>query len=176
MFTSKERQKQRTGRYGSSREDYLQELVTEFQKTTNEDSKCNIVAHLANFAYDPFNYEFFRKLNVIELFLDCLTEPCTKMVEYGMAGICNCCPDPANAAIIVENNGIRSIISCIFHTNRKIALYAVTALYFLCTPLTRAEIIIPSLIEQMKYFTENGSTDIQLKNTANAFLDKHLRT
>nr|ADE77524.1 unknown [Picea sitchensis] len=50
MFTNDERQKQRTGKYGTSREQYLQELVTEFQKTPNEESKEQIVAHLANFA------------------------------------------------------------------------------------------------------------------------------
>ncbi|KAI5065256.1 hypothetical protein GOP47_0019951 [Adiantum capillus-veneris] len=119
MFTNKERQRQRTGRYGSSRDDYLQELVTEFQKTANEDSKRNIVAHLANFAYDPFNYEFFRKLHIIDLFLDCLTEPCPKMVEYGVAGLCNCCPDPANSTIIVRNDGIPLIIACVSSSSGK---------------------------------------------------------
>ncbi|MCO5600004.1 hypothetical protein L7F22_054112 [Adiantum nelumboides] len=174
MFTNKERQKQRTGRYGSSREDYLQELVTEFQKTANEDSKCNIVAHLANFSYDPFNYEYFRKLHILDLFLDCLTEPSTQMVEYGVAGICNCCPDPANASIIVRNEGIPLIIACLSNPSGKTVLYAVTALYYLCTPLTRAGILVPAVVEQINNFAESTSTDIQLRNTAKAFVEKHL--
>ena len=32
-------------------------------------SKEEILANLANFAYDPINYEHFRKLNVVDLFL-----------------------------------------------------------------------------------------------------------
>ena len=33
------------------------------------ESKEEILANLANFAYDPINYEHFRKLNVVDLFL-----------------------------------------------------------------------------------------------------------
>lgn len=32
-----------------------------------------------------------KQLNVIELFLDCLTEPSEKLVEFGIGGICNAC-------------------------------------------------------------------------------------
>ena len=33
------------------------------------ESKLQILANLANFAYDPINYEYLRTLNVIELFI-----------------------------------------------------------------------------------------------------------
>ena len=33
------------------------------------ESKLQILANLANFAYDPINYEYLRILNVIELFI-----------------------------------------------------------------------------------------------------------
>ena len=33
------------------------------------DSRIQILANLANFAYDPINYNHMRKLNVIDLFL-----------------------------------------------------------------------------------------------------------
>eukprot|EP00252_Welwitschia_mirabilis_P005699 TRINITY_DN16232_c0_g1_i1.p1 TRINITY_DN16232_c0_g1~~TRINITY_DN16232_c0_g1_i1.p1 ORF type:complete len:119 (-),score=11.21 TRINITY_DN16232_c0_g1_i1:230-586(-) len=90
MFTNDARQKQRTGKHGTPRETYLQELVTEFQKTRSEETMERIVAHLVNFAYDPYNYDIFRKLNILELFLDCITEKNEKLVELGAAGICNC--------------------------------------------------------------------------------------
>lgn len=32
-------------------------------------SKEEILANLANFAYDPINYGHFRKLNVVDLFM-----------------------------------------------------------------------------------------------------------
>jgi hypothetical protein len=31
--------------------------------------KQQIVANLGNFAYDPINYEFIRRLNILDLFL-----------------------------------------------------------------------------------------------------------
>ena len=33
------------------------------------ESKLQVLANLANFAYDPINYEHLRKLNVVDLFL-----------------------------------------------------------------------------------------------------------
>ena len=32
-------------------------------------AKEEILANLANFAYDPINYDHFRKLNVVDLFM-----------------------------------------------------------------------------------------------------------
>ncbi|XP_062116822.1 uncharacterized protein LOC133830767 isoform X5 [Humulus lupulus] len=87
MFTNEKRQKERTGRYGTPRLQYLQELVTQFQNATNEETKERAVANLANFAYDPYNYSFLRQLNVLELFLDCITEPNEKLVEFGIGGV-----------------------------------------------------------------------------------------
>ncbi|KAH9725125.1 ARM repeat superfamily protein [Citrus sinensis] len=89
MFTNNQRQEERTGRSGTPRLQYLQELVSQFQNSTDEERKEKIVANLANFAYDPYNYTFLRQLNVLELFLDCITEPNEKLVEFGVGGICN---------------------------------------------------------------------------------------
>ncbi|XP_013002491.1 armadillo repeat-containing protein 7 isoform X5 [Cavia porcellus] len=41
---------------------YLQALVTEFQETESQDAKEQVLANLANFAYDPSNYEYLRQL------------------------------------------------------------------------------------------------------------------
>ncbi|RVW39399.1 Armadillo repeat-containing protein 7 [Vitis vinifera] len=77
------------------------------------ETKERIAANLANFAYDPFNYNFLRQLNVLELFLDCITEPNEKLVEFGVGGICNSCADPENAAVITNCGGIPLIIQCL---------------------------------------------------------------
>ncbi|CAN6468565.1 unnamed protein product [Victoria cruziana] len=113
MFTNDSRQLERTGKYGTPRKQYLQELVAQFQKTSDEESKEKIVANLANFAYDPYNYDFLRRLNVMELFLDCITEPNEKLIEFGVGGICNACVDPLNAQMIVQSGGIPLIIQCL---------------------------------------------------------------
>ncbi|XP_031324911.2 armadillo repeat-containing protein 7 isoform X3 [Camelus dromedarius] len=41
---------------------YLQALVTEFQETESQDAKEQVLANLANFAYDPSNYQYLRQL------------------------------------------------------------------------------------------------------------------
>jgi len=49
------------------------------------------LAHLANFAYDPINYEFIDRLNLIEFFLDILHmhDNNSKEFEFALGGICN---------------------------------------------------------------------------------------
>jgi hypothetical protein len=54
-------------------------------------AKTQVLAHLANFAYDPVNYEWLRKLHVLDLFIDMLTEENEQWKEFGMSGICNLC-------------------------------------------------------------------------------------
>lgn len=43
-----------------------------------------MLANLANFAYDPRNYEYLRQLQVLDLFLDMLTEDNETLVEFAM--------------------------------------------------------------------------------------------
>ncbi|XP_075759813.1 armadillo repeat-containing protein 7 isoform X2 [Pelodiscus sinensis] len=64
--------------------EYLQALVTEFQVTESPEAKEQVLANLANFAYDPKNYEYLRQLQVLDLFLDMLTEDNETLVEFAV--------------------------------------------------------------------------------------------
>uniref|UniRef100_A0A669QJG2 Armadillo repeat containing 7 n=1 Tax=Phasianus colchicus TaxID=9054 RepID=A0A669QJG2_PHACC len=64
--------------------EYLQALVTEFQVTDSPEAKQQVLANLANFAYDPRNYEHLRQLQVLDLFLDMLAEDNETLVEFAM--------------------------------------------------------------------------------------------
>lgn len=174
MFTNDQRQIERTGKFGTPRIQYLQEVVTQFQDTTNEESKERVVANLANFSYDPYNFSFLRQLNVLELFLDCLTEPNEKLVEFGAGGICNSCVDPANAAVIIQCGGIPLIIQCLSSPVRNTVSYALGALYYLCNSATKEEILKPEVIEVIQKFAAADTVNITFSNLANAFLDKHV--
>uniref|UniRef100_A0A8C9KUT4 Armadillo repeat containing 7 n=1 Tax=Serinus canaria TaxID=9135 RepID=A0A8C9KUT4_SERCA len=68
--------------------EYLQALVTEFQVTDSTEAKEQVLANLANFAYDPSNYEYLRQLQVLDLFLDMLTEDNETLVEFAMGKDC----------------------------------------------------------------------------------------
>ncbi|XP_035944605.1 armadillo repeat-containing protein 7 isoform X4 [Halichoerus grypus] len=69
---------------------YLQALVTEFQETESQDAKEQVLANLANFAYDPNNYQYLRQLQVLDLFLDSLSEENETLVEFaiGLTHVC----------------------------------------------------------------------------------------
>ncbi|XAR48644.1 hypothetical protein NMG60_11031527 [Bertholletia excelsa] len=174
MFTNSQRQEERTGKYGTPRLVYLQELVTEFQSSTGEESKEKIAANLANFAYDPYNYTFLRQqLNVLELFLDCITEPNEKLVEFGVGGICNACADPANGAIVTQCGGIPLLIQCLSSPVRNTVNYALGALYYLCNASNKEEILRPEVVDVIKRYAAAGAVSVSFSNLAQAFLDKH---
>lgn len=63
-----------------------------------------MLANLANFAYDPINYDHLHKLNVLDLFLDSLTESDPKLIEFALGGLCNCCPGTPleSSPIVIE--------------------------------------------------------------------------
>ncbi|KAF4398817.1 hypothetical protein G4B88_028180 [Cannabis sativa] len=174
MFTNDKRQKERTGRYGTPRLQYLQELVTQFQNATNEETKERVVANLANFAYDPYNYTFLRQLNVLELFLDCITEPNEKLVEFGIGGVCNSCAEPENAAIIIQHGGIPLAIQCLSSPVKNTVNSALGSLYYLCNNSNRGEVLKPEVIDLINRYATAEATSVSFSNLARAFLEKHV--
>ncbi|CAH9111859.1 unnamed protein product [Cuscuta epithymum] len=172
MFTNNKRQEERTGKYGTPRVQYLQELVSRFQNASDEETKEQVVANLANFAYDPFNYTFLRQLNIIELFLDCITEPNEKLVEFGIGGICNCSADPANAALVTQSGGIPLVIQCLSSPVRNTVCYGLGALYYLCNESNRKEILKPEVVDVIKRYAAAGEVSASFSHLAQAFLDK----
>lgn len=53
------------------------------------DSKRQVLANLANFAYDPINYPHIRSQGVIDLFIDQLVSDDNKLITFAAAGLCN---------------------------------------------------------------------------------------
>lgn len=113
---------------------YLQALVTEFQETESQDAKEQVLANLANFAYDPSNYEYLRQLQVLDLFLDTLSEENESLVEFAIGGLCNLCADRANREHILRAGGVPLITDCLSSPNEETVLSAVTTLMYLSAP------------------------------------------
>ncbi|KAK2965401.1 hypothetical protein RJ640_001478, partial [Escallonia rubra] len=175
MFTNSQRQEERTGKYGTPRVQYLQGLVTQFKNASTEESKERFVANLANFAYDPFNFTFLRQLNVLELFLDCLTEPNEKLVEFGVEGSAMLLlVNPANAAVVTQCSGIPLIIQCLSSPVRNTVNYALGALYYLCNASNKEEILKPEVVDVIKRYAAAGAVSASFSNLAQAFIDKHV--
>lgn len=171
MFSSKEQLLKRTGPHGIGRFSYLQSLVTEFQDTDSLESKQEVLANLANFAYDPVNYEYMRTLNVIDLFLDCLDESDEKLVEFGIGGLCNLCLDKSNKEEILKNNGVKLVMKCLSSPCEETVLSTITTLTYLVTPISKADITCLPIVECMLRFSE--STNTRLSNLAKVFLEDY---
>ncbi|XP_060544687.1 LOW QUALITY PROTEIN: armadillo repeat-containing protein 7 [Pantherophis guttatus] len=156
---------------GLSRLEYLQALVTEFQVTDSSDAKEQVLANLANFAYNPQNYEYLRQLKVLDLFLDMLTEDNDSLVEFALGGLCNLCLDKINKDYILEAGGVSAVVSCLASANEETVLSAVTTLMYLSTPQSRQEITTLPVIECMLRFSLSNNK--RLKNLATIFLEDY---
>eukprot|EP01120_Amphizonella_sp_Union-15-10_P010975 TRINITY_DN4554_c0_g5_i1.p1 TRINITY_DN4554_c0_g5~~TRINITY_DN4554_c0_g5_i1.p1 ORF type:complete len:184 (+),score=28.61 TRINITY_DN4554_c0_g5_i1:79-630(+) len=163
----------RRGKYGSSRGDHLQQLTTEFQDTTKIETKEQILANLANFSYDPINYEHFYKLNLVDLFLDCLEEKNQKMIEFAIGGLCNCALDPKHASTILENDGLPLIVNCLSSTNPETVMSAMTTLYFLIAsrPDSKTKILTTELKDCLNRYAVYEN--LRISNLAKVFLEDY---
>ncbi|KAK8789497.1 hypothetical protein WA588_001380 [Blastocystis sp. NMH] len=133
MFATESYVQARRGNHGTSRFVYLQRLVTEYQDTQKEEAKQQIIANLANFAYDPYNYVIMKELNILDLFLDGLTEEDESIKEFAIGGICNCICDPFFAHRVLENKAnFHPILRLLSSTNENTLISALTTLYYLC--------------------------------------------
>ncbi|KAK7100911.1 armadillo repeat-containing protein 7-like [Littorina saxatilis] len=171
MFSTKEYLERKTGPDGVDRFNYLQALVTEYQDTEEGDYKQQVLANLANFAYDPINYAFMRELNILDLFLDSLEEQDEKLVEFGLGGLCNACLDKENKAHILENGGVPLVIKCLSSASEETVMSAITTLMYLVTPQSQAEITSLPVVECMLRFAACPNT--RLSNLATVFLEDY---
>ncbi|XP_066901752.1 LOW QUALITY PROTEIN: uncharacterized protein [Halyomorpha halys] len=171
MFSTKERLKSRTGKNSVERYDFLKLLVDEFYKTKSRDAQEQVIANLANFAYDPINYEFIRKLHIIDVFLDEIGNNNEKIAEFAIGGLCNVCLDPINKEYIINKRGVSIVANCLFHKNEEIIISAITTLTFLITPASKSEITCPEIVECITTHLRNPST--RIKNLANVYLETY---
>ena len=171
MFSSKSYLEKKTGPYGIGRFSYMQSLVNEYQSADSIDSKLQVMGNLANFAYDPINYEYMQALNVTDLFLDGLEETEEKLVEFAIGGICNACNDMENKKHIIDSDGIKLIIKCLSQPSEEIVISAITTLIFLFSPETKSEITAVPVVECMLRLSD--SSNQRIKTLATIFVTDH---
>ncbi|EGV92361.1 armadillo repeat-containing protein 7 isoform X1 [Cricetulus griseus] len=150
---------------------YLQALVTEFQETESQDAKQQVLANLANFAYDPSNYQYLRQLQVLDLFLDSLSEENETLVKFAIGGLCNLCPDKANKEHILQAGGLSLITNCLSSPDEETVLSAVTTLIYLSSSGAGSHPELTSLpvVQCMLRFSISANT--RLRNLAQIFLE-----
>ncbi|XP_076299743.1 LOW QUALITY PROTEIN: uncharacterized protein LOC143218453 [Lasioglossum baleicum] len=174
MFTTKERLIKRTGKNAIGRYEFLKLLATEFKTTKSKEAKEQVLANLANFAYDPINYGYIRQLQIIDLFLYALSEDNVKLVRFAAGGICNLCVDPINKFYILRNRGIQLLTSLLSSQDEDILLSIIACLIYLNTPEAKDQ-ITRDIIDNISELSSNHQSN-RVKNLAIVFLNDHSKT
>lgn len=158
MLTTKRQLAERGG--AESRLKHLQDLVQQYQHSKDKNVRREALAHLANFAYDPINSDVLRRLNVIELFKDCLTDEDEEMVEFGMSGLCNMAVDPLNHAAMVAGDGIVLMTERLSSSREETALSAFTTFFYLSSTMPIPEAVWAKVQDAL------ASSSVRLRNLA----------
>jgi len=165
MFTSRKQLITKSGNKGVDRFEYLQELVNEFHQSASLESQEQVLANLANFAYDPLNYHYLRELKVIDIFISGLSSRNEFFNLYCIKGLCNLSNDPLNQEKIVKSGGINPIKQLVKSDKEDLCIAAITTLMFLGNSST-------DIVEDVQSLT--GSTNRILANLALIYLQDHL--
>ncbi|KAG0730548.1 Armadillo repeat-containing protein 7 [Chionoecetes opilio] len=156
MFSSHEQLVKRSGKKGVDRPQYLKELVEEFLTSEHLESRRQVLANLSNFAYDPINYQWFRRLKIIDLFLDQASEGASDLCSLAVAGLCNLALDVENKQYILKNGGVAVLCECLLTGDEAVVISAITTLMFLVTPESKAGTSLPGpgtlVVRQELYF------------------------
>ncbi|XP_012055341.1 PREDICTED: armadillo repeat-containing protein 7 [Atta cephalotes] len=176
MFSSRARLTKRTGKNPTGRYDFLKLLVTEYTTTSSKDAQEQVLANLANFAYDPVNYGYMRQLKVIDIFLNALSQSNPKLVRFGIGGLCNLCLDGINKLYILRNQGVELISSLLSSEDEDVLLGVITTLMFLITPESVNEITSPRIIKRMLELSDPSYEHRRVKNVATLFLNDFCET
>ncbi|KAI8072845.1 hypothetical protein BC940DRAFT_291763 [Gongronella butleri] len=103
MFHSRRHIAHRHGKHSAHRQEYLQLLVDEYKTTEKLVARQQVLANLANFAYDPVNYDWLWKAKAIGVFLEALEDQDTQLREFGAGGIANLCLDPTHRDLLLSD-------------------------------------------------------------------------
>ncbi|KAI5693571.1 hypothetical protein M8J75_001611 [Diaphorina citri] len=124
--------------------------------TLSLDAKEQVLANLGNFSYDPINYAYLRQLNVIDIYLDIMSDPnynvsgTETLVHFALAGLCNLCLDKDNKEYILSVGGIKPVTSLLMNSNHEqTVLNSITTLMYLVTPQSKSEITSPEVIQRL---------------------------
>lgn len=148
---------------------YLKELVTEFQVSSSNEAKEQVLANLANFAYDPVNYEHFKRLDILSLFMDQLDSASDNLREFAIGGICNLSSDQDFRAEVLKPENLDKVVRCLSNSQEETVLSTITTLISLGLSGCQTDITTASVIDCMLRYSE--SPNARLSNLAKIFLE-----
>ncbi|OQS03758.1 armadillo repeat containing 7 isoform 1 family protein [Thraustotheca clavata] len=162
------------------RQGYLAKLVAECaHEQTAKDSKLQCLAHLANFAYDPINYDHFLRLNVADLFVDTLEEAlqsnAAEFQRLTTQGICNLAPDTRFQKVLIESDIVPLLLTACKSTDITTITASIATLFFLLDAppsITQRNVLVENrkVYDCIQNCTQHANPIV--RNTAMAYLSR----
>lgn len=187
MFTTPKSLQKRTGKSDIDRATYFKQLLEEYNNfSTHEDKRLQILANFGNFAYDPINYEYIRRFNIIDIFINILNEFCNTEkiysksileVNFSSGAICNLSIDPRNKEYLLRNNLTKLLIKCLVkielrsNEEEKIIINVLMTLMFIFDETILKEFLFSDTI--IKVYELSRSNVKQIANIANLFIQDY---
>ncbi|XP_028028571.1 armadillo repeat-containing protein 7-like [Bombyx mandarina] len=175
MFSSRAHLQKRTPKDGTDREAYLSLLVDEYLHSSSYEAKLQVLANLANFAYDPVNYSYIRDVGVLDIFLYVLkNETIGRLIRYAIAGVCNLCLDPLNADYILTHLGLKPLFRLLKSSDTDTVADTITTLIYMYNEKTKTEITDQDVINMMSNL--KTTQDLRIVNLTTVFLQDVCKT
>lgn len=172
MFSKKwSSKRKRTKEDGAERYKFLKQLVEEYGTTRNIDHKKQVLANLANFGYDPTNYEHFKELHIVDLFLNELTGDDEQFISIVLAGLCNIVTEEEFLHYIVKLNGIKLVSESIYSKNIEAQLNVITILFYLLNDENKVKFNESGILGKLEEL--KNSDDMRIKNLTIILLQKY---
>jgi armadillo repeat-containing protein 7 len=116
---------------------------------------------------DPANALIITQCGGIPLVIQCLSSPVRNTVSISEAN---------DTIILVPLNSVHVVLMRTIPPlmiARQVT-YALGALYYLCNPSTKKEILKPDVVSTIREYASAGTVNNNFSNLANAFLEKHV--
>ncbi|XP_034841454.1 armadillo repeat-containing protein 7 [Maniola hyperantus] len=170
MFSSKVQLQKRTPENGTDRESYLTLLVDEYINKESNESKCQVLANLANFAYDPINYGFIRDVGGLDIFIHVLkNENNGTLLHFAASGISNLCIDPENVEYVLKHADLKIIRTLLKSSHSETVAEAITIFIYLYHSHAKSAVESLNIIPDIQSLT-NSEIKV-ISNLANIFID-----
>jgi len=184
MYSTPNSLLKKTGKYRVDRFTYLKQLADEYLcVNVQAEKKEQVLANLANFAYDPINYEYFRRLNILDIFINNLKEFQTnqfkyissKTLNFSLAGICNACLELKNKEYLCKNGIVDLVKYCLFKLSNdeeqiESILIIITTLIFMFEERLKLDTDLISCVQSFA-----SSSNKRLSNVSLIFLNDYCK-
>ncbi|XP_073819354.1 LOW QUALITY PROTEIN: armadillo repeat-containing protein 7 [Musca autumnalis] len=178
MFSSHKKLKRKTPSPGINREEFIEHLVEEYYTTTNVEAQEQVTANLANFAYDPINWEYLKKKEAVKVFIELLESNNDTLKLHGIAGLCNIILDREISSFLGQPNNFKSIKQLFINTqNIEILLNCCTLIYQLLgsQQVEKKDILSGDTIKRIQQINSQFKSNKRLSNISGLLLSDFCR-